>query len=145
MFLYLILFLTGINLEKYVPELLIVYCPNKYKTQRIYDEADADCLAAVKFIPDWFVTSKMIKNLFTALYTYDNILYFNEDSGNAVFSRNGMGILNIYLNNVNLDDIDYNQDDPETIIYIRLLDCHIKFKKRKALKKELNEKLMSIA
>ena len=87
----------------------------------------------------------MIKNPFTALYTYDNILYFNEDSGNAVFSRNGMGILNIYLNNINLDDIDYNQDDPETIIYIRLLDCHIKFKKRKALKKELNEKLMSIA
>ena len=142
MFLYLILFLTGINLEKYVPELLIVYCPNKYKTQRIYDEADADCLAAVKFIPDWFVTSKMIKNLFTALYTYDNILYFNEDSGNTVFSRNGMGILNIYLNNINLDDIDYNQDDPKTIIYIRLLDCHIKFKKCKALKKELNEKLM---
>ena len=25
-------------------------------------EAVDDCLAALKFIPDWFVTSKMIKN-----------------------------------------------------------------------------------
>ena len=28
-----------------------------YKTQRICNEAVDDCLAASKFIPDWFVTS----------------------------------------------------------------------------------------
>ena len=33
-----------------------------------------DCLAALKFVPDWFVRSKMIKILFTALYADDNIL-----------------------------------------------------------------------
>ena len=133
--------------ERVAPEdpFLIVYCPYKYKTQRICDEAVDDCLAAVKFIPDWFVTSRIIKNLFTALYTDDNIHYFNEDSGNAVFSCNGMGILNIYFKNINLDDINHNQDDPKTIIHIRLLDCHIKFEKRKALKKDLNEKLIPIA
>ena len=27
-----------------------------------------DSLAALKLIPDWFVTSKMIKQLFTAFY-----------------------------------------------------------------------------
>ena len=27
-----------------------------------------DCLAALKFVPGQFVTSKIIKNLFTALY-----------------------------------------------------------------------------
>ena len=32
------------------------------------DEAVDDCLAALKFIPDWFVTSKMIKKLFSDLY-----------------------------------------------------------------------------
>ena len=26
------------------------------------DEAAGDCLSALKLIPDWFVTSKMIKN-----------------------------------------------------------------------------------
>ena len=40
---------------------LIVYWPYKYKTLRICDKAIDDCLAALKFIPDWFVTSKMIK------------------------------------------------------------------------------------
>ena len=29
-------------------------------------KADDDCVAALKFVPDWFVTSKMIKKPFTA-------------------------------------------------------------------------------
>ena len=101
------------------------------------DETVDDSLAALKFIPDWFVTSKMIKKLFPALYVDDNILYFNEDSGNPVFSCNKMGILNIGLNNINPDDTNYNEDDPETIIHIRFLAWHIKFEKRKALKNSL--------
>ena len=63
---------------------LIVYCPDKYKTQRMYDEAADN--TQLKLDHDWFVTSKVIKKLFTALYTDENILYLNEDSGNVVFS-----------------------------------------------------------
>ena len=51
-----------------------------------------DCLTALKVFPEWFITSKMIKKLFTILYTDDDILYFNEDSGNVVFSCNEMDI-----------------------------------------------------
>ena len=109
------------------------------------DKAVDDCLAALKFVPDWFVTSKMIKILFTALYAYENILYFNEDSGNVTFCCNGMSILSIDLNNVNFNDTNYDEDDPNTIILIRLLAWHIKFKKGKALKKELNEELIPVA
>ena len=101
------------------------------------DETVDDSLAALKFIPDWFVTSKIIKKLLPALYVDDNILYFNEDSGNAVSSCNKMDILNIDLNNINLDDTNYNEDDTETIIHTRLLAWHIKFGKGKALKKNL--------
>ena len=43
-----------------------------------------------------------------------------------------MGILNIDLNNINLDNY-FDEDDPDTIIHIRLLAWHIKFQKRKAL------------
>ena len=32
-------------------------------------KAGHDCLAALEFIPDWFVNSKMIKIIFTAFYT----------------------------------------------------------------------------
>ena len=39
-----------------------------------------DCLAALQLVPDSFITSQMIKKLFTALYEDKNILYFNEDS-----------------------------------------------------------------
>ena len=48
-----------------------------------------------------------------------------------------MGILNIDLNNINLDDTSYDEHNPDTIIRIRLLAWHIKSEKHKALKKEL--------
>ena len=54
------------------------------------DEAVDDSLATLKLIPDWFVTSKMIKKL-TALYADKDIPYFNEDSGDAVFNYNEIG------------------------------------------------------
>ena len=53
----------------------IRYVPDQYKTQ-MCDEAVDDSLAALKFVPVWFVTSKMIKVLFTVFYTDKNILYF---------------------------------------------------------------------
>ena len=52
------------------------------------DKAVDDCLAALKFVPDWFVTSKMIKKLFTALYADENIIYFDEDFGNVISNCN---------------------------------------------------------
>ena len=67
---------------------LITYCLNKYITQKMCDEAVDDFLATLKLIPDWFVASKIVKKVFTALYADENILYFNEDSGNVVFNCN---------------------------------------------------------
>ena len=81
------------------------YVPDQYKTQQMCDKGVDYCLVALKFVPDWFVTSKMIKILFTAFCTDEIILYFNEDCGNAVFTCNGMGIFNIDLNNISLDDL----------------------------------------
>ena len=70
------------------------------------------------------------------------LLNYYEDSGDALFSCNEMSILSINLNNINLDDTNYDEDDSETIIHIRLLAWHIKFENRKALKKELKEELI---
>ena len=60
-------------------------------------------------------------------------IYFNEDSLNVVFTFNEMVILNIDLNNINIDNTNYDKDDPDTIIFIRLLAWHIRFEKRKKL------------
>ena len=45
-----------------------------------------------------------------------------------------MDILDINLNNINLDN-NFDEDDPDTIIHIRLFAWNIKFEKHKALKK----------
>ena len=63
----------------------IVYYLDRYKTQRMCEPVE-DSLAALKSIPDWFVTSTVIKKLFTALYTDDIIIYFNDNSGDVMFS-----------------------------------------------------------
>ena len=104
------------------------------------DEAVDDFLAALKLIPDWFVTRKMIKKLDTALQADEHILYFNEDSADVTFCCDEMGIISVNLNNINLDN-NFDEDYPDTIIFIGLLPWHIKFEKRKGLK---GEELMSI-
>ena len=53
----------------------IRHIPDQYKTQSLCDKAVDDYLAALKLVPDWFVTSKMIKEFFTALYAEENILF----------------------------------------------------------------------
>ena len=98
---------------------LIIYCPDEYKIQRMCDEAVDDSLAALKLVLDWFVTSKMIKKICTALYASDGLLFFDEDSGDVTFCRNEMGILSINLKNNNLDN-NFDEEDTDTIILIRI-------------------------
>ena len=100
------------------------------------DKAVDDSLAALEFVPDWFITSKMVKKLFTALYADENKLYFNEDSSNVTFSCNGIDILSANRKNINLDDTNYEEDDLDTIILIRLLAWDVEFEKREELKND---------
>ena len=57
------------------------------------------------------------------MYANENILHFNVDSGNIVFNCNGTVILNVDLNNINLDN-NFDEDDPDTVILIKLLAWH---------------------
>ena len=82
----------------------IRYVPDQYTSKKRCDEDADDCLPALKFVLDWFVTTKMIKKIFTALYADQNILFFDEDSGNLKFICNGIGFLNIDLNSIDLDN-----------------------------------------
>ena len=78
------------------------------------------------------------------MYADDGLLFFDEDCVNVTFCCDEMGILSVNLNNIlfyfilnlnNRDDTNYEEDDPDTIIHVRLLAWHSKFEKRKALKK----------
>ena len=77
----------------------------------------------------------MIKIVFNSFYTDESILYFNEDSGNVVITCNGMGIFDIDLNNINLDETNYDKDNPDIIILSILSALLIKSEKLKELKK----------
>ena len=46
----------------------------------------------------------MIKNLFTGLYVDENVIEFNQDSANVIFSCNEIVIFNKDLNNISLDN-----------------------------------------
>ena len=72
-------------------------------------------------------------------------LYFDEDFINVVFNCNEMGILNINVNFINLDDYNFDEHDPDTIVHVRLLAWHTKFKIRKAFKKDISEESMPVA
>ena len=83
-------------------------------------------IVALKLIPIWFVTSTMM------VYADDGLLFFDEDSGIIIFCCNEISIPSVNLNNINLDN-NFDEDDPDTIIFIKLLAWHSKFKKRKPL------------
>ena len=118
--------------------------PDRYKT--MCDEAFDDYLATLKFIPDWFVTNKILEKFHDALLTNDDILFFDEDFSKDTFYANNMGILGVDLHKINLDDDnDFDEDDPGTIIHVRLLTWHNKFEKRKAFKKDIRKELMPVA
>ena len=72
---------------------MVVYFPNRYKTQRICDGPADDCLAALKFIPDWFVTSKMLEKLDNPLHANDDVLFYNDDLYKVTFIANKINIL----------------------------------------------------
>ena len=77
-----------------------------------------------------------------ALDADENILYFDEDDL-KIFTRSQdvqdhhkiLHTLNIDLNCINLDDKNFDEDDSNTIIHARIFASHIKFEKRKKLKK----------
>ena len=52
------------------------------------DEAVHDHLATLKFIPDWFVTSKTLENFYDALFADVDILFFNEHFNKVTFFAN---------------------------------------------------------
>ena len=117
---------------------MLKYCLDRYKTQEMCDKAVDNFLSALKFVPDWFVKSKMIKNPDDAIFSND-IFFFDEDSGNVTFSSNKMGITSVDLNTANLDNVNSDEDDPQTIINFRLMAWLNRLKECRAGKKDISK------
>ena len=77
----------------------------------------------------------MIKKLDDALLANDDIMFIN--SGNATFFLWWMGILSV--------DLNFDEDDPEIIIHVRLMAWYNRFKQSKACKTDVSRELMPVA
>ena len=68
------------------------------------------------------------------LYSLMMIYFLDEDFGNVTFFDNEMGMLCVDLDKNIFDDVDFYENDPETIVHVRILTSCSKFEKRKAYK-----------
>ena len=74
----------------------------------------------ILYVRNWFLTIKMIKKFQNALFTDDDKLFLDGDCVNVTISADQMDVLGIDIN-INLDDVDFNKNGPETIIHVRLM------------------------
>ena len=113
----------------------LTYVTDQFKTQQMCYKAVDDCLAALKCV----LIGLLQVNLYTTLYADENMLCFNEDFGNVVFNCNEMGTLHVDLNCINLDNNNFDENDPDTIIHVRLFVGILNLKNVKHLKKYPNK------
>ena len=92
-------------------------------------------LPTSKFVPDWIVTNKMLEKLDNVVFSNDDIDVEVIESDIIAFFSNDMGLNAIVLNNINLDDDDFDEDDPTSIVLFRLIAWCNRFKQCKACKK----------
>ena len=108
------------------------YCFDRYKILEICNKAFNFFLPTLQFVHNWFVTNNMIKKLDDAVLSIDGKVFFNEDSINFTFYSGEICTLSLDINNMNLDDANFSEDNPETIVYVRLLDQYNRFKQGNA-------------
>ena len=82
----------------------------------ICDKAVDVFLPTLKLFFDWFVTSKMIEIFHGNSFSTVDIIFINEDFNNATIFINETSMLSVDLNNIKLDDVNFDDGDPETIV-----------------------------
>ena len=77
----------------------------------------------------------MLEKLDNVVFSNGHIEFDDIDSDIVTFFGDGMGLVTIELNNINLDNNDFNADDPANIVFVRIMGGPNRFKQRKAWKK----------
>ena len=91
--LYFILLSIDIRLKKCVTIVsedlfMLIYCPENYKIQAMCEEVVDDYLVALKFVPHWFVTSKMLRKFHDSLLANDDIVFLDKDFNKFTYFAN---------------------------------------------------------
>ena len=73
----------------------------------------------------------MLETLDEVVLCNDDMVFINADS-DVTLCNDDMGLNIIDLNNINLADDNFDEDDPETIIHVRLIAWCNRYKQYKA-------------
>ena len=109
---------------------MLKYCLDRYKTQEICDKVVDICLPTLNFLPDCFVTNEMLEKLDNIAFSIDDIDLNDADCDNVTLFSNDIGLVTIDLNNINIDDDNFEEEDPETIVLIRVIVWYNRYKQR---------------
>ena len=120
---------------------LLKNCIDRYKTEEMCDKSVDAFLPTLKFVPNSFFNNKMLEKLGDVVFSNDDIVLFIEDSNNAKFlvmiqalRLHMLIILTTYVNNINLYDGSFDDDDSQNIIHVRVMALCKSCKQRKACK-----------
>ena len=93
----------------------------------------------------WFITAKIFEILYEVVFSNDDKDLDYIDPDIVTFVSDDMGIKTISLNVINLDDNNFNEDGREIVIHVKLIAWCIKYRQRKASKKDLSKELMFLS
>ena len=93
------------------------------------------CLQALKFVPHLFVRSKMLEKLDDPVFSNDDIGCADIGSNIVTFFSTDMGLTTMHFNNINLDDDNFDDDDPKTISHVRRIAWCDRYKQCKSCKR----------
>ena len=93
----------------------------------------------------WFITAKIFEILNEVVFSNDDKDLDYIDPDIVTFVSDDMGIKIISLNVINLDDNNFNEDGREIVIHVKLIAWCIKYRQRKASKKDLSKELMFLS
>ena len=87
------------------------------------DWYSAQVKSALKLVSNWLVTNRILEKLDDVAFSNVDVVFGDADSNSFTFFSDGIGFNTIDLNNANLDNVNIDEDDPETIIHIRPMAC----------------------
>ena len=85
-------------------------------------------LLALKFVPNWFVTNKMIDKLDNAIFSIDDTVFGDIDFDIVTSFRSDKGLNSISHHNINLDHENFDDYDPENINHVTLMVWYNRYK-----------------
>ena len=87
----------------------------------------------------------MIEKLGNVVFSNDDIDLDVIGPDIAALFSDGMGLVTIDHNNINLNDDNFDEDDPINIVFVRLIAWCNRFKQSKAGGNNIDKKLLPIA